>query len=113
MERQNICLGRVAEAGDAELHAIAEAMGIAQGWGCEPCTTVVTCSDSHEAIRRVPNTLPKSSDELIEKVLRPLRMLQDRHIDGQLRWVKGHNSNVGNELADKLAKLARVQQARG
>jgi ribonuclease HI len=37
-------------------------------------------------------------------------MFQGRHIDVQLRCLKGHNGNLGNELTDKLARKARVQQ---
>jgi ribonuclease HI len=82
-------------------------------------TTVIVYCDSSDAISKLTSERPQSPKYrrtypqlVMQKILKPLGLLQGRHIDVQLRWVRGHSGNPGNELADKLAKEARVQQAR-
>jgi ribonuclease HI len=71
----------------------------------------VVFSASNKAIQKVENAhKPKVSPHCtVEKISGPVGMLEDRHIEVQLRWVKSHSGNLGNELADKLARKARVQ----
>mgnify|MGYP003605901669 CR=1 FL=1 len=48
---------------------------------------------------------PVSNQEFIKDILVSIAEMQERGIKFDIVWVRGHNDNFGNEIADKLAKI--------
>ena len=84
----------------AELLAVAEALEwlLAKG---DKLRDNVIYSDSESVVNTLNGFLAK--DELTKRVMMMLREL-NRTNRTKVAWVKGHSGNVGNELADVLAK---------
>lgn len=55
----------------------------------------------------VPNT------EMWKTVLADVSSLKDKNIKLSVEWVRGHNDNFGNEAADKLATVGRINSSSG
>lgn len=46
-------------------------------------------------------------------LLKNLEVLKDKGTNFKITWVKGHNDNLGNDIADKLAKVGRLNSTAG
>lgn len=93
-----------------ELLALTNAVRLLQGCGPKPFKII---SDSQYAIgiyerniHAAAPTLPKANQELSKDLWRAMDSTKAR-ID--LKWVKGHANNAGNELADFAAKAGKNQ----
>lgn len=97
---------------DAETMAIYKAMELALNettFNFGRNKKVIILSDSRTGIDAVLN--PKTSGSLayLNLMRQDIDGREDRHlVDFTLRWVKGHSKNMGNELADHLAKTATI-----
>ena len=69
-------------------------------------------SDSQSAIRAIATTAARSGQAIVQRILDHVESLRQAHIRVRLHWVPGHESNAGNEMADRLVKQAVHLQER-
>lgn len=53
------------------------------------------------------NTIDRLNKDLWVKLRNTIHLMKMRGINVEVRWVRGHRGNKGNEMADKLAVQAR------
>jgi hypothetical protein len=66
--------------------------------------TATIYTDSRISIDSIRNT--RNHNHLIEEIRKKMTSLERANWNIELSWVKAHVGNVGNELADRLAKAA-------
>ena len=69
----------------------------------EPKAKIVIHSDSTYVVESIRSGSRAASNELIRDYLIHLWKRTREAYDIEIVWVRGHDSDVGNELADKLA----------
>jgi len=69
-----------------------------------PLRTAAVYTDSKITLDAIAN--PRNHQHLIELITDEVRRLKKDNWSIHFAWVKAHNSNVGNEIADQLAKKA-------
>jgi len=90
----------------AEQFAIVKALENLQNYGHlrEGQRSAVIHTDSKITLDATAN--PRNHLNLVEQIREGVRRLEKDNWTIHFTWVKAHNSNVGNELADQLAKIA-------
>ena len=66
--------------------------------------TAVVHTDSNITLDAIQN--PRNHQRLIEQIREEIRALENDKWSIHFTWVKAHNDNLGNEMADQLAKDA-------
>jgi len=61
-------------------------------------------TDSKITLDAIAN--PRNHQHLVEQIREEVRRLEKDNWSIHLTWVKAHNDNLGNEIADQLAKKA-------
>ena len=118
--------GRVSSCGEvplrqtnqrAELLAISHCLAYLVSCGAKKGPKYVICSDSNYSLKcltewhklwetngwTTTKKEPVENAELVKEALETLRSLQAKGLSIELRWVKGHSSDLGNQEADRLA----------
>ena len=106
---ESVYLGKEATVFQGEVIAIDRALR----WVDENCpdsTEVLVRSDSSSAIQAIFNH--KCTSKVVNSCREAYEALQ-KHKRARIEWVKGHNDETGNELADCLAKLGADPAAAG
>ncbi len=93
-------LGRHASVFQAEVTAIEQAIRWASS-NCDEGTNILIRSDSQAAIQAILGT--ESRSKVVLSCIRYFRKAKE-NLRISLQWVRGHNDNTGNELADFLAR---------
>jgi len=87
----------------AELFAILNALKYINGkFISGDCITV--CTDSQSCLQALKD--PNSVTYLVQEIFTELRAAEANNICLQFAWIRAHNGNTGNDLADSLAKAA-------
>ncbi len=92
----------------AEMLAIKEALS----WLCTNIETdrhTVIYSDSKSSVTRLNGYLAK--DDVTKEAMSLLKELNEL-THTEVRWVKGHSDNTGNELADMIAKIGAIEASK-
>ena len=96
----------------AEQMAIVKALGKLRDFkhlqGLQKTAAVHT--DSRITLDAIAN--PRNRQPLIEQIREEIRKLEKDNWSIHLTWVKAHNDNLGNEMADQLAKEAASRRDR-
>jgi len=69
-----------------------------------PLRTAAVHTDSKITLNAI--AIPRNHQHLIELIRDEVRRLEKDNWSIHFAWVKAHNNNVGNEIADQLAKKA-------
>ena len=69
------------------------------------CKSVVIYSDCTAALRRISRNFDA---DVVQRIIGQSLELKQLGIDVELHWVPGHSNVLGNELADMVAKRARL-----
>ena len=85
----------------AEVIAITDALQWLIKYNKNPISSAVIHSDSQAAIAAI--TSPNINSKIVLECATALEKAQ-KNLNVEINWVKGHNDNTGNELADALAK---------
>lgn len=67
---------------------------------------VTVVSGSQSAARAIMNVTPRPGQTIVYRVLGRVEALKEQQINIRLCWIPGHKGNIGNGLADSLAKQA-------
>ena len=67
-------------------------------------TTATILCDSRSALQAVQNAGNKSGQRVIHAILQAATEVQATGMALRLQWVPGHCDNLGNDVADRLAK---------
>ena len=113
IEEDCVCLGNLASVFQAEVLAISQA--------AQYCTNnrakimarsyhIIIKSDSQAAIKALANTVTTSP--VVEEAKKRLNLLSSWFLV-ELDWVRGHNNDTGNEIADYLAKKGSMMRTYG
>jgi len=92
----------------AEQYAIVKALENLQNYSHlkEEQRSVAVHTDSIITLDATAN--PRNHHDLVEQIREGVRRLEKDKWTIHFTWVKAHNGNVGNELADQLAKKAAI-----
>jgi len=69
-------------------------------------TSITIRTDSQSAIKALQNA--SSTTVLVQEIYSQLRIAQQSQIHISFAWIRAHEGNIGNELADQLAKMGAV-----
>lgn len=75
--------------------------------GQDPCSVAIIYSDSQVAIQRVAK-FPRRDAMVAQRIIDLSKELLQLGVEVHLHWVPGHKNVPGNELADLVAKKARL-----
>ena len=109
---KGIAIGDRKEIFDAELIAILEALKLAKKEAQKrdfSYKRIAIFSDSQQAIRRCQNDEKGPGQDLAIQIIAETDYLTDLGLSVNLKWVPVHKDIIGNENADKLAKIAATK----
>lgn len=74
----------------------------------DPCSVSVVYSDCKQALRWIKKGVLKGG-KVVQRIIAQSIESQRLGVDVQLHWLQGHRGIPGNELADLVAKRARLR----
>ncbi len=92
----------------AEMLAIKEALSWLRT-NVEENRNVTIYSDSKRSVTRINGYL--ANDIVTKEIMTMLKDLNER-TQTEVKWIKGHNNNTGNELADMIAKEGAMEASK-
>jgi len=65
-------------------------------------TSITLCTDSQSSIKALTDS--DSCSYLVQQILQQVDTCQNKNIQIKFMWIRGHEGNRGNDIADQLAK---------